>query len=88
MRFMRDVSKVPLPINVEVGIEGIAGRQIAHNGYSINRTSPTMHKDAVAHRGTLRSFDKAEQDAFLMLFFNKLNENTGVPRPQGLYGRG
>jgi hypothetical protein len=88
MRFMRDVSKVPLPIDVEVGIEGVAGSQIAHNGYSINRTSPTMHKDAVVHRGTLRSFDKAEQDAFLMKFFDKLNENTGVPRPQGLYGRG
>ncbi|MES5483848.1 hypothetical protein QMZ05_13935 [Bradyrhizobium sp. INPA03-11B] len=88
LRFMRDVSKVPLPIRVEVGIEGIAGRQIAHNGYPLNRSSPIMHKDFVEHNGTLRSFDKAEQDAFLMQFFNKLNENSGIPRPKGLYGRG
>jgi hypothetical protein len=87
-KFMRDISKVPLPINVEIGIEGIAGRQIAHNGYPINRSTPTMHKDFVIHRGTLSSFDKTEQDALLMQFFNKLNANTGVARPQGLYGRG
>jgi hypothetical protein len=88
MKFMRDVAKVPPPINVEAGIEGIAGWQIAHNGYAINRSSPIMHKDFVVHAGTLRSFDKAEQDAFLMQFFNKMNENSGVPRPKDLYGRG
>ncbi len=88
MRFMREVSQVPLPINAEVGIEGIAGWQIAHNNYVINRSSPTMHRDFVEHKGILRSFEKDEQDAFLMQFFNKLNENSGVPRPKGLYGRG
>jgi hypothetical protein len=87
MRFMREISQVTPPINAEVGIEGIAGWQIAHNNYVINRSSPIIHKDSVVHTGTLRSFDKAEQDAFLMQFFNKLNENSGVPRPQGLYGR-
>jgi hypothetical protein len=88
MRFMKEVSQVPLPINAEMGIEGIAGWQVAHNGYAINRSSPIMHKDFVEHKRVLRSFDKDEQDAFLMQFFNKLNENTGVPRPPGLYGRG
>jgi hypothetical protein len=88
MRFMKEVSQVPLPINAEVGIEGIAGWQIAHNGYAINRSSPVMHKDFVEHKGVLRSFEKDEQDAFLMQFFKKLNDNSGVSRPQGLYGRG
>jgi hypothetical protein len=87
MKFMKEVSQVPLPINAEVGIEGIAGWQIVHNGYAINRSSPTMHKDFVEHKGVLRSFEKKDQDAFLMQFFKKLNENTGVPRPLGLYGR-
>jgi hypothetical protein len=45
-----------------------------------------MHRDSVEHTGVLRSFDQAEQGAFMMQFFNKLNENSGVPRPQGLYG--
>jgi hypothetical protein len=87
MRFMREISQVPPPINVEVGIEGIAGWQIAHNNYVINRSSPIMHRDFVEHKGVLRSFDKVEQHAFLMQFFKKLNENSGVSRPQGLYGR-
>jgi hypothetical protein len=88
VQFMKEISRVPLPINAEAGIEGIAGWKIAHNGYAINRSAPTMHKDSVVHSGALPSFDKAEQDRFLMEFFNKLNENSGVPRPQGLYGRG
>ena len=88
LRFMEEVSQIPLPIHVEAGIEGIGGWQIAHNNYVINRASPTMHKDLVEHKGILRSFDQAEQTAFLMQFFNKLNENSGAARPPGLYGRG
>ncbi len=87
MRFMREVSQVPLPINVECGLEGIAGHQIAHNGYTLGK-APVMHRDILQHSGVLRSFDQSEQDAFLMQFFNKLNENSGVSRPKGLYGRG
>ena len=87
MELMQQVLKVPLPIQVEAGIEGIKGRIIAHNGWAI-RNTVVMHQDSVTHRGYLRSFDKGEQDAFLLEFFERVNNNTGVPRPAGLYGRG
>jgi hypothetical protein len=47
-----------------------------------------MHQDRVMHRDVLRSFDKNQQDAFLLEFFQKVSANTGVARPPGLYGRG
>lgn len=84
--FMQKVAKVPLPVQVVAGIEGVKGRLVAHHGYSAN--SPTMHRDGAVHRGILWTFNKAEQLAFLIEFFNKVNAGSGVPRPARLYGRG
>lgn len=85
MDFVDGVAQVPLPIQVVAGIEGIKGRLVAHHGYSAN--SPTMHHDRVTHRGLLKTFTRAEQVSFLMEFFKKVNAGSGVPRPDGLYGR-
>lgn len=86
MMFMKDVAKAPLPIQVEAGMQGVKDRLIAHNSYSSQ--SPTMHRDAVKRRGVLQTFDRDEQWAFLVEFFKLVNAASGVPRPDGLYGRG
>jgi hypothetical protein len=87
MEFMQLIAKVPLPIQVEAGMEGVKGRMVAHNGMTMGQNG-VMHHDRVKHRGTLRTFEKAEQRAFLLEFFKKMNANSGVPRPPGLYGSG
>lgn len=84
---MRQMSKVTLPIQVEAGIEGIKGRIIGHSG-PVVRNTDIMHEDRVTHRGSLRSFAKSDQGPVLLEFFKKVYNNTGVPRPVGLYGRG
>jgi hypothetical protein len=71
IQFMQQVSKVPPPIQVEAGIEGIKGRIIAHNGMIVSNTE-IMHQDRVTHRGPLKSFAKSDQDAFLLEFFKKV----------------
>ena len=87
MDFLRTITKMPVPIHVEAGMEGIKGRIIAHNGMILGK-SGVMHNDRVTHRGILRTYDKTEQLAFLVEFFKKACANSGVPRPDGLYGRG
>ncbi|MCK1441477.1 hypothetical protein IVB43_03545 [Bradyrhizobium sp. 48] len=92
--FARQVSRADGPVTVEAGIEGIAGRRIIHNGAAFvvgagfTGAGDPMHLDRVVHRDRLKNFDKTEQDNFLIEFFRKVNANTGVPRPPGLYGRG
>lgn len=87
VNFMRMVSGVSLPIQVEAGIEGIKGRVIVHNGHVFNGAG-VMHKDNITHRAYLKSFETVDQREFLLELFTKVNNNTGVPRPAGLYGRG
>jgi hypothetical protein len=87
MELIRVLGKVDLPVRIEAGIEGISGYIIAHEGPAIDRTL-VMHKNFVIHRGTLTTFEAIDQGTLLLDFFCKLNNNTGVPRPPGLYGRG
>jgi hypothetical protein len=83
---MRDVVKGPPPIQIEAGIERIKGDELLHQGYTVGRAG-VMHYDQVTHRGTLRSYDIAEQDAFLEVFLKKVHANTGIERQPNLYGR-
>lgn len=87
VEFAASVSKIDLPIQVEAGVEGIKGCEVAHNGAALGRRG-IMHLDRVTHRGLLRSYAQSEQDAFLLEFFRKVNSNSGIARPAGLYGRG
>ena len=92
--FAQQISGVESPVTVEAGIEGIAGRRMIHNGAAFvvgagfAGAGDPMHLDRIVHRERLKSFGKNEQDNFLIEFFRKVNANTGVPRPAGLYGRG
>ncbi|WP_128089424.1 hypothetical protein [Bradyrhizobium viridifuturi] len=94
LQFMGQVSNVEPPVEVEAGIEGIAGRRIIHNGQAFVMGSgfagagDPMHQDRLMHRARLRTFDRHEQQRVLIEFFRKVNANTGIERPAGLYGRG
>jgi hypothetical protein len=87
IQFMQQISQVPPPVEVEAGICGIRGRAIAHNGGVIQSVN-VMHEDSVTYRTSLKSFDKSAQGEILLEFFRRVNNNTGVARPIGLYGRG
>ncbi|WP_298257223.1 hypothetical protein [Bradyrhizobium sp.] len=94
IRFLSEVSHVPPPVVVEAGVEGVTGGRIAHVGHALTigpslcGAGDPMHRDRVVHRETLRRVDEADQQDFLLEFFRKVNTNAGVPRPDGLYGRG
>jgi hypothetical protein len=87
MDLIRQLGKVELPVQIEAGIEGVSGRIISHTGRGLDNTL-VMHKDSVVHRGTLATFEVVDQEELLLEFFQNLNNNTGVLRPSGLYGRG
>jgi hypothetical protein len=46
-----------------------------------------LASDEIIHGALLNKTDEATQRTFLKEFFEKLNLDSGVPRPKGLYGR-
>jgi len=86
LQFHQDVTHIQPPFYVEVGIVGVAGWQLAHTGYVIER-APVLASDEIIHSAVLNNADDPTQQSFLLEFFEKLNLDSGVPRPKGLYGR-
>jgi hypothetical protein len=86
-RFHQELSGIAPPFVIEVGVVGLAGRTIAHNGYVLSSASPVLASDTITHRAVLHKIDGQTLVSFLMEFFEKLNKDAGVPRPKGLYGR-
>jgi hypothetical protein len=72
---------------VEVGIVGVAGRELAHSGFALAGREPVLASNEITHHAVLNKTDDQTVAAFLMEFFEKLNRDSGVPRPKGLYGR-
>jgi hypothetical protein len=87
MRFHAEVTSIAPPFYVEVGSVGVAGRTIAHGGVALNSASPVLASDEITHSAVLNRIDEQALISFLMAFFEKLNNDSGVPRPKGLYGR-
>jgi hypothetical protein len=86
--FMAQIAKIGPPYKVEAGIEGIKGWKLVHNGVPVGAGGHgTMYENRVVHQAVLNATDPTTQHGFLMAFFEKLNANTGHPRPKGLYGR-
>jgi hypothetical protein len=86
MRFHQEITHVAPPFEVEVGVVGVVGRRIAHNQYVLNNP-PVLASDKITHRAVLNKIDPQTRLAFLMEFFEKLNKDSGVSRPKGLYNR-
>jgi hypothetical protein len=85
-RFHREISHIEPPFFVELGIVGIADHAIAHDGYGMNR-QPRFANDAVLHEAVVYTTTDPVVAELALTFFEKVNDDTGVPRPQGLYGR-
>jgi hypothetical protein len=85
-RFHREVSHIEPPFFVELGIVGISGHAIAHDGYVINR-SPRFTSDVLIHEAVANSTSDQTVAELALTFFEKVNDDTGVSRPKGLYGR-
>jgi hypothetical protein len=86
-RFHRDVTHIEPPLVVELGIVGIGDREIAHQGYAIGR-QPKFASDTITHEAIMNNNTHDQAIAAVALeFFEKINRDTGVPRPKGLYGR-
>jgi hypothetical protein len=88
LEFTSRVSKIAPPFRIEAGLEGIKGWKLVHNGMSFGAAGHgTLYEDRVVHQAILNKIDQPTQLEFLMTFFEKINRNTGHPRPRGLYGR-
>ncbi|MGA8498166.1 MAG: hypothetical protein WB764_21960 [Xanthobacteraceae bacterium] len=85
--FEKQVSHIEPPFYVEVGIVGVAGREIAHSGFALTGREPVLASNEITHHAVLNRADDQTVAAFLMEFFEKLNRDSGVSRPKGLYGR-
>jgi hypothetical protein len=86
MRFHKEVSGIEPPFYIEVGLVGCAGWRIAHTGFVLS-SLPVLTSDEITHSATLSQLDEQTQRSFLMTYFEKLNKDSGVPRPKGLYAR-
>jgi hypothetical protein len=86
VEFTQQVSKVALPLKIIAGIEGVKERKLLHDGMPLGQAG-VMYEDNVTHEAVLNDVSVATQAEFLMKFFEKVNDNGGVPRPRGLYGR-
>jgi hypothetical protein len=83
--FMEQVANIAPPFKVE---EGVEGWKLVHTGVAFGSAGHgTMYEDLVVHQAVLNKTDHATQLEFLMRFFEKVNANTGNPRPKELYGR-
>jgi hypothetical protein len=67
---------------VEVGLVGVAGLEIAHSGYAITGLQPKLASDTITHEATLHRTDGQTIISFMMEFFEKVNKDSGVPRPK------
>ncbi len=86
MQFHKKVGGIGPPFRVEVGLVGCAGWKIAHIGFPLDNP-PVLASDEITHSAVLNQVDEQTQRSFLMAYFEKLNKDSGVPRPKGLYGR-
>jgi hypothetical protein len=86
LQFHHDVTHIQPPFYVEVGIVGVAGWRLVHVGYVLEQ-APVLASNEIIHSAVLNKTDEATQQRFLLDFFEKLNLDSGVQRPKGLYGR-
>jgi hypothetical protein len=82
--FLGDVSKIEPPYTVEAGMHGVKGRNVVNSGSIVGNTK--VYEDSFELRHVLHSTDLANQDKFLLEFFELIHGQTGYRRPPKLYG--
>lgn len=85
LEFMTSVVDVKFPVRVIAGVTGLKDRTLVVSGEPANRHG-RFWTNEVKHEATLPDASLKSQDIFLLKLFEKIFEQTGAPRPQGLFG--
>ncbi len=85
LEFMTTVTNVKFPIRVIAGVTGLKGRTLIISGQPTGAYG-RFWTDDVRHEATLPDASLKSQDAFLLKLFEKIFDQVGTPRPQGLFG--
>ena len=85
LEFMTTVSNAKFPVRVIAGVTGLKERTLVVSGEPVSRRGKFWTND-VRHEATLPDASLKSQDAFLIKLFEKIFDQTGSARPQGLFG--
>lgn len=85
IEFMTKVSNVKFPIRVIAGTTGLKDRTLTISGHPVGAHG-RFWTNEVRHEATLPDSSLKSQDAFLIKLFEKIFDQTGSARPQGLFG--
>lgn len=83
-QFLETIADVQPPFTVEAGLHGVKGAILCIDGAPFRNAK--FAKDAFHLRRTLADTSKSARDQFLIDFFKLMHDQTGHPRPDGLYG--
>jgi hypothetical protein len=85
LAFMKNTSKVELPVRVVAGVVGLKGRRLVVPGTAIGSYGRMM-TDSVEYEAILRDDSLEAQDKLLLALFEKIFDQSGQPRPEKLGG--
>jgi hypothetical protein len=84
--FLETIGRVAPPYTVEAGIIGVKDWTLVISDQSGAQYLGEMYQGEVWVRKILSEMTDATMDSFLLTFFEKVYDQTGYPRPMGLYG--
>lgn len=79
-------SKIKLPAKVEAGLVGVKGRRLVYHGGLLSGLG-TMDQSNVIYSATVKELGRPQVMEFVKNFAIKMHNNSGVPRPPGLFNR-
>jgi hypothetical protein len=79
-------SKIKFPVKVEAGLVGVKGRRLVYHGGVLSGLG-TMDKPNVIYSATIKELGRLQVMEFVKNFAIKMHNNSGVPRPAGLFNR-
>ncbi len=79
-------SKVKFPVKVEAGLVGVKGRRLVYQGGLLAGLG-TMDQPNVIYSATMKELGRPHVMEFVKNFAIKMHNNSGVPRPAGLFSR-
>jgi hypothetical protein len=79
-------SKINFPVKVEAGLIGVKGRRLVYQGGVLSGLG-TMDQPNVIYTATMKELGRPQVMEFVRNFAIKMHNNSGVPRPAGLFSR-
>jgi hypothetical protein len=85
LHYLKKVASADMPIKLIAGVTGMKGRVLAVNGVVVGAYGKMM-SDAVDLPMILRDGSRETQDKYLLQLYEKIFDQSGHARPQGLHG--